>query len=840
MNHAFISKNSAALWVALGLSVQTVAGATFIQNPSFEANYNDTWPHYGPIDLWNAVGGTGINDKSGPFHNTSAQIPDRARAAFLQGPCTIGQTITGLTPGQTYCLQFFYDARNCCGGTVDLTVRLDGAQVDRIVNIRPTPTLANRDTLYFRNVQITPAADTALLEFVTTTLGDATAVLDAVSLTPCATNSLAVKNPSFEASGDLPDPFGIAVGENLAGWTIGGEAAVGVVPSGQGVADNGVPPDQDHVAFLNGESSISQLLEGLEVGTEYELSFAYNQRMFDFASLRVSVGGAVVFEEDVDDVGVGNPYHTFTGTFRATEISSTLLFEQTTPGQVVLLDNIGVRGASRPPLPCLDISPAVAEIAPGQAVQVSVTVPGELTAAQPAVIRLRSPDPAVAQLGGVGDDGTLALNYAVGETKKNVEVMGVGRGSIRVEIVDSAGLCTENDLTVTVLNSFVRNASFESSPIPAGVGYGPIVAWDGTGGTGLNGPSGPFHDNGSIPDRRQVAFIQAAGSLSQTVFGLTPGGNYWLQFYYNARNCCGGTINLQARFGGTTVATVTGVAPGGYVFYNASFSPAAASGLLEFVTTADGDASLLLDGVSIVERTPGDVVLQNPSFESTGIPAGVGYIQPSPFAGWTTSGGYGPNLDGVGPFTDNGDAPEQDIVAFIQGSGSMSQQVSGLTPGQDYTLSFAVNARNCCTAGPTHYAVSFGGVELVNEDLTPVGGVNPYVAKGLLFSAPSADGELLFSHQPPDGDRTLLLDNIRICSGDCRPAPRLQISYDAVNRVTRLAWDSSYSGYRLQFRASLSAGAWADSTGIPLVEGNDLVVLDDVNNVATRFYRLIQ
>src|SRR5262249_51977958 len=151
----------------------------------------------------------------------------------------------------------------------------------------------------------------------------------------------------------------------------------------------------------------------------------------------------------------------------------------------------------------------------------------------------------------------------------------------------------------------------------------------------------------------------------------------------------------------------------------------------------------------------------------------------------------------------NGDAPEQDIVAFIQGSGSMSQQVSGLTPGQDYTLSFAVNARNCCSAGPTHYAVSFAGVDVVNEDLTPVGGANPYVAKAIIFNAPSADGELRFSHQPPDGDRTLLLDNIRICSGDCRPAPQLHISYDAANRVTRLAWDSSYSGYRLQFRASL-------------------------------------
>ena len=71
--------------------------------------------------------------------------------------------------------------------------------------------------------------------------------------------------------------------------------------------------------------------------------------------------------------------------------------------------------------------------------------------------------------------------------------------------MDSAGLCTDNDVMVTVLNSFVRNSSFESSAVPAGVGYGGIVAWNASAGTGLNNASGPFHDNGLIPDRRQVA-----------------------------------------------------------------------------------------------------------------------------------------------------------------------------------------------------------------------------------------------------------------------------------------------------------------------------------------------
>src|SRR5882672_3673739 len=253
-------------------------GATFIQNPSFESNFNPTFPHYGSIDLW--TGGSGVNQGDGPFHNPATQIPDQGQAAFIQGSGSMRQSLVGLTPGQSYCVQFFYDARNCCGGTEDLITRFGGAEVDRISNVRATPTIPNHNFYYFRNVAVTSAVDTADLEFATVAAGDATIVLDAVCLVPCEPESVMVMNPSFEASGNLPLPGLIPAGQNLAGWTLGGAATVGINASGEGFADNGVPRDQDHVVFLQGASSISQVLNGLIQGTNYELSFAYNQRAF--------------------------------------------------------------------------------------------------------------------------------------------------------------------------------------------------------------------------------------------------------------------------------------------------------------------------------------------------------------------------------------------------------------------------------------------------------------------------------------------------------------------------------------------------------------------------------
>src|SRR5206468_2723817 len=89
---------------------------SFVQNPSFEVNYEVTFPHYGGIDSWVSVGGSGVNQSDGPFHNPGTPIPDRDRVALKQGSGSLSQDIVGLTTGKRYWIQFFYDARACCPG----------------------------------------------------------------------------------------------------------------------------------------------------------------------------------------------------------------------------------------------------------------------------------------------------------------------------------------------------------------------------------------------------------------------------------------------------------------------------------------------------------------------------------------------------------------------------------------------------------------------------------------------------------------------------------------------------------------------------------------------------
>jgi hypothetical protein len=263
-----------------------------------------------------------------------------------------------------------------------------------------------------------------------------------------------------------------------------------------------------------------------------------------------------------------------------------------------------------------------------------------------------------------------------------------------------------------------------------------------------------------------VAFLQGAVTLSQEIFGLTPGKTYWLQFRYNARAAGGTVIDLSVKLAGSEIKKLGAIAAVGennpYNFINVPFTAAGPSGLLEFITSVGPgvDATLLLDAVSIVQREPGEVVVENPSFEASGSPVGVGYL--GPVAGWPGASGVNIGIQPFGPFTDNGAAPDQDRVLFKQGGGTLAQRIFGLEAGAEYMLVYSVNRRNCCGAAALTHSVSFAEQPLVvEEEVAPVGGDNPYVTKSVAFEATDTEGDLVFTIAT-QGDASFLIDDVHI------------------------------------------------------------------------------
>jgi len=754
---------------------------SFVLNPSFEVNFNVTWPHYGGIDSWELAGGSGVNEGGGPFHNTGTAVPDRDRIGFKQGSGTLSQAIVGLSPGKRYWIQFYYDARTCCAGKISsILVKWNDTPIDNIQNV--VPAMDDPRSYYFRSVPFVPESETGKLTLETVVDGDATANFDAVTIVQRDEGNVILQNPSFEASGpptiDFGNPPAPHSGElfsenpdippaNLAGWAATGQYGISLT---DGIyADNGAIPDQDLVGFLEGPGSLSQTISDLVVGTKYDLSFAYNARTGARAHLQVKIGDTVLFEEDVDSVGGRNPYRTKTVSFNAADTTAAITFAQTSEGNAtLLLDDVRLVGQIIQELPPLKFDPGILELGPTQRGTIQVTVPAELLATQAVDLMLGLDRPEAATL--VNADpttGVLALHFdRGGNNVKSFEVEGVATGTARLSVLnltDLPGLKSPQNVSVDVVSSFVRNASFEGSPVPGGVGYGPILGW--TGGSGLNADGGPFADNGIIPDRSQVAFLQGATTLSQEILNLTAGGNYWLQFRYNARASGATTIDLSVKFDGGEIRKIEDIAAveaEPYHFVNIEFAPPRTSGLLEFSTSTDPgvDATLLLDAVNIVQRDPGDVVIQNPSFEASGNPVGVGYL--GPIAGWSGGSGINIGIQPFGPFTDNGVSPDQDRILFIQGSSSIRQLIEGLTPGREYSLTYSVNRRNCCGASTLTYSVSIGDeVLVIDEEVLPVGGDNPYEAKQVSFVATGNEGELMFS-TVAGGDASFLIDDVRL------------------------------------------------------------------------------
>ncbi|HUR46515.1 MAG TPA: immunoglobulin domain-containing protein, partial [Candidatus Saccharimonadales bacterium] len=209
---------------------------------------------------------------------------------------------------------------------------------------------------------------------------------------------------------------------------------------------------------------------------------------------------------------------------------------------------------------------------------------------------------------GIDIDGELSSTL----TLPNVDTSKAGVYTVVVH--NNLNTVTSSGAKLEIGINTLLNPSFEADNFTVFPGYvsgnGPITSWNALGGHGINpGGGSPFADNGTIPSGTHVAFMQQDGAMSQLVSGFTPGSDYYVVYYENARN--GGTPALSLQIADTTIVQAHRISPVGgnnpYVRVDSDVFTASTDTLqLTFTKSnpAGGDTTALIDNVCIIEVPP--------------------------------------------------------------------------------------------------------------------------------------------------------------------------------------------------------------------------------------------
>lgn len=367
--------STAAVVLSLGLMGATSrADSIAISNPSFQ-NGSANYPGYATISGWTANNGySGVNGPGQPF-GANTNFPDANQVGFLQNSpttgsalTTISQNISGLTPGDQYWFQAFYNGRQG-SGTPGLLATYGSQTIANVSNIS-----TSNPNYTFLNTTFTPTSSsgTLTIENSGSTATDNTLLIDSVSVIQRDPGQVVIANPSFEGStnetwiypGYIP---------NIGGWA--GTGNTGVNTASGPFADNGTVPDGSQVGFLQNNNtttaaaSLSQTLTGLTVGTTYQLKFFYNARTGAGVTagsgnpiLDVSLGGTMLpgsgqTVAPVAAAGAAGSYDTFTGDYTATstsallDVSNAASFGTNAADSTLLVDNFSLAPLTSIPEP---------------------------------------------------------------------------------------------------------------------------------------------------------------------------------------------------------------------------------------------------------------------------------------------------------------------------------------------------------------------------------------------------------------------------------------------------------------------------------------------------------
>lgn len=303
--------------------------------------------------------------------------------------------------------------------------------------------------------------------------------------------------------------------------------------------------------------------------------------------------------------------------------------------------------------------------------------------------------------------------------------------------------------------------SFETPSIGSGnYQYNPTgSAWTFSGNSGIVANGSGF-GNPNAPNGVQAAFVQDVGSMSMPVSGFIVGQTYKITFSAATRSAYehgGQSWNVQV--GNTVVGSYNpGAGATSYATYTATFTATATTNTLSFVgTDLNGpDNTIFIDNVQIAAAStfPADA-----GFETPGIGTYNYQYNPSG-ASWTFNGspGSGSGIVANGSGFGNPNAPEGGQAAFVQGSGTITQSVSGFTSGATYKITFSAAERSGYNEA---WNLKVGSN--VIGSFNPGAGATSYVDYSATFTATAATNTLSFVGNDLAGNQdAVFIDNVRI------------------------------------------------------------------------------
>jgi hypothetical protein len=274
------------------------------------------------------------------------------------------------------------------------------------------------------------------------------------------------------------------------------------------------------------------------------------------------------------------------------------------------------------------------------------------------------------------------------------------------------------------------------------------------------------------------ATVYALHSVPPVLTGLAAlAGNGQVKLAWNAAADAGSyKVKVSTISGGPYTTIATGLMAASYT------STALINGATYYYVVSSvnalGESSKSVQA-SATPSCHSPIDVPNSTFEAPYLGSGGTAYQYNPKGGSWAFGGGGLSGNGSAFTSGNPPAPQGQQVAFLQQGGSFSQVLSGFSPGQNYTVTFAAAQRaNLAQAGQT-WNVSVNGVAIGN--FVPPQTATNYLDYVATFNATATNNTLAFvGTNLKGGDNTVFIDNVRVVGVPTLPQITSQPSSQSV------------------------------------------------------------